>query len=222
LLIQSPDGYRLSGYETKVFPLRFEREVIGSTFPVEHDPAQFLDQILLGRELKDWSKDELKTALARWGVSWVFTVNSEGYALLADTIGKPIATVGDYRAFHVSSAPTRFLIGDGLIEAQVNRIELKRLRPKDGVIVIRYRYHPSWRATPNIPVFSYPIPEDPSGFIALKDPPESVTLRFDPLALMAKHWPKKLNTIEPYPRRTSKPRLLLVKVFEQIELFFWR
>jgi hypothetical protein len=127
----------------------------------------------------------------------VFTVNSEGHALLSDTLGDSIAKVGNYHAFRVSNAPTRFLVGDGLIEAKVNRIELKKLRPQNGLVVIRYRYNPSWRATPHMPVYSYPIAEDPSGFIALKDPPESVTLWFDPLTLMGKRWPKKLNTIEP-------------------------
>jgi hypothetical protein len=95
-------------------------------------------------------------------------------------------------------------IGDGLIEAKVNRIELKKLRPQNSLVVIRYRYHPSWRATPHIPVFSYPIPEDPSGFIALKEPGESVTLWFDPLALMAKPWPKKLNTVGPIPAKQNQ------------------
>jgi hypothetical protein len=197
LLIQSPDGYRHGRFETKIFPLRFEREVIGSNFSAVHDPAQFLDKVLLGRELKDWPKGELKTALDRWGVSWVFTVNSEGHVLLADTIGNSGVSVGDYQAFRISTAPTKFLMGDGLIEAKVNRIELTKLRPQNGLIVIRYRYHPSWRANPDMPVFSYPIPEDPSGFIAVKDPPETITLRFDPLALMAKPWPKNLNTLEP-------------------------
>jgi hypothetical protein len=87
------------------------------------------------------------------------------------------------------------------MEAKVNRIELKDLRSKDGLIVIRYRYHPSWRAKPDMPVFSYPIAEDPSGFIALEDPPETVTLHFDPLALMAKPWPKNSKTIELTPTK---------------------
>ena len=199
LLIQSPDGYRRGGFETKIFPLRFQREVIGSTFSAVHDPAQFLDKILLGRELKDWPEDELKAALHRWGISWVFTVNSEGHRLMAGTIATGGMRVGDYHAFRVSTPPTKFLIGDGLIEAKVNRIELKRLRPQNGLIVIRYRYHPSWRATPETPLLSYSIAEDPTGFIALRDPPESVTLKFDPLALMAKKWPKNVNTIQALP-----------------------
>jgi hypothetical protein len=199
LLVQSPDGYRFGGFETKIFPLRFEREVIGSNFSAVHDPAQFLDKILLGRELKDWPKDELKTALHRWGVSWVFTVNKEGHALFTNTVGRPVAEVGHYRAFKVSTAPTKFLMGDGILDVKVNRIDIEKLRPQDGLVVIRYRYHPSWRATPDMPVFSYPVPEDPSGFIALKDPPETVTLRFDPLAQMAKKWPKNLNTIQAIP-----------------------
>jgi hypothetical protein len=202
LLIQSPDGHRHGGFETKIFPLRFKREVIGSTFSAVHDPAQFLDKVLLGRELKDWTKDELKATLDRWGVSWVFTANSEGQALFTNTIGSPVAELGLYRAFRVSPAPaTRFLLGAGVMEAKVNRIELKDLRSKDGLIVIRYRYHPSWRAKPDMPVFSYPIAEDPSGFIALKDPPETVTLHFDPLALMAKPWPKNSKTIELTPTK---------------------
>jgi hypothetical protein len=213
LLIQSPDGYRFHGYETKVFPLRFEREVIGSNFSAVHDPAQFLDKVLLGRELKDWRKDELKAALDRWGVSWVFTVNSEGYTLLTDTLGNSGVTVGNYHAFHMSTFSNRFLMGEGLIEAKVNRIELKKIRPQDGLVVIRYRYHPSWRAEPDIPVYSYPIPEDPSGFIALKYPPESVTLRFDPLALLAKQWPKNLNTIEPVTAKKEQASTSVAKSF---------
>jgi hypothetical protein len=197
LLIQSWDGYRNGGYETQIFPLRFEREVIGCTFSQVQDPAQFLDNMLLGRELKDWSKDELKLALERWGVAWVFTVTSEGHALLARTVGIPAVEVGNYRAFQVQTSATRFLVGEGVVEVKVNRIELRKLRPQNGLVVIRYRYHPAWQAMPHVPILSYAIPEDPSGFIALQDPPDSVTLRFNPLAMVHAKWPEgKLNPIK--------------------------
>jgi hypothetical protein len=191
LLIQSADGYRNGGFESKIFPLRFEREVIGSNYSAVTDPAQFLDKVLLGRELNHWSKDELKAALERWGVTWIFTVTPEGHQLLTDAFGAPAAEVGNYRAFRMRPAPTRFLVGQGLIGAHVNRLELKQLRSQNGFVVIRYRYHPAWQPTPDVPIYPYPIPEDPYGFIAIKDPPESVTLRFDPLAMVHAKWPQK-------------------------------
>jgi hypothetical protein len=191
LLIQSSDGYRHGGFESKVFPLRFDREVIGTNYPAVADPAQFLDKVLLGRELNNWSTEELKAALERWGVTWAFTVTPEGDQLLTDAVGAPAAEVGNYRAFRMRTAPTRFLVGQGLIEAQVNRLELKKLRSQNGLIVIRYRYHPAWKSTPEVAISPYSIPEDSYGFIAIKDPPESVTLRFDPLMMVHAEWPQK-------------------------------
>jgi hypothetical protein len=213
LLIQSPDGHRNGGFESKIFPLHFEREVIGSNYSAVTDPAQFLAKVLLGRELKDWSKDELTAALERWGVAWVFTVTPEGHMLLTSVVGAPAAAVGNYRAFRMRTTPTRFLIGQGLIEARVNRLELRQLRSQNGLMVLRYRYHPAWKATPDIPIYPYTIPEEPHGFIAIKDPPESVTLHFDPLAMVHAKWPQQ--SLDP-PEMMSSEKVQSGSILEKM------
>jgi hypothetical protein len=189
LLIQSPDGYRFGDYETKVFPLAFDREVIGSNFPVVYDRAQFLDTVLFGRAVEAWSPQELPAALHRWGITWALTVTPEARALFASAFGAPVERVDRYDVFRVADTSSRFLVGTGTVVASVNRLELSGLKPERGRIVLRYRYHPGWRATPEIPIRRHPLPEDRSGFIALEDPPESLTLRFDPWGMLRARWP---------------------------------
>ena len=47
-------------------------------------------------------------------------------------------------------------------------------------MVIRYRYHPAWTCS-GAEIVSYPVPEDPMGFICLVNPPSTVELHFEPL-----------------------------------------
>jgi hypothetical protein len=190
LLIQSQDGYQYDGYEPRIFPLVFEREVIGCTFPEIYDPAQFLKKTLWGKELSKWSPDALLSSVKRWGISWVFTRTKEARKLFEKTISTPGKAVGKYHAFHVPGSHSRFLVGQGTISAKVNRLELTELLPKDGLIVLRYRYHPAWRTSMGLPVHQYPIPEDPTGFIALKNPSDNVTLYFDPYLMLRAPWPE--------------------------------
>ena len=189
LLIQSPDGYGLGDFETKILPMTLDREVIGSNYPVVYDPAQFLRTVLLGRPLEEWSPREVVPALERWGVAWAFTSTPNAHELFAAALGDPGEPIGTQRVFRIGEAPSRFLAGSGTVVASFNRLELSDLRADRGRVVIRYRYHPAWRATPGIPVERYPIPEGPSGFIALENPPESVTLRFQPWDMLRARWP---------------------------------
>jgi hypothetical protein len=190
LAIQSTDGYMYDGYETKIFPLILDREVIGSNFQITHDAPQFLSTMLLGRPIPDWEPDLLKEALTRWGLAWIFTVTPDARLLLATALDEPGQTVGNYQAFRVPGTVTRFASGTGQIKATVNRLELTQLEPDEGLVVLRYRFHPGWRADADIPIYSFAVPEDPAGFIALKNPPASVTLQFDPWAMLHEPWPE--------------------------------
>ena len=176
-------------YEPKIFALAFQREVIGHTFPVLFDPAQFRRHTLWGRHLSAWSPTELYATLERWGIAWVLAHSKEALSLLAQATGNVGETVGEYQAFRMPGPPTKFLVGQGQVIARVNRLELTGLRPENGLIVLRYRYHPAWQTTAGLPISQYPIPEDPSGFLALRNPPESITLSFHPWAMLRAPWP---------------------------------
>ena len=79
--------------------------------------------------------------------------------------------------------------GKGEVTAGINRLELAELRPDQGLVVLRYRYHPAWNAPPGVVLEPHPIPEDAVGFLALRDPPPSVTLRFSPRDMLFAAWP---------------------------------
>lgn len=176
-------------YEPRVLPLVLDREVVGNTFPLEGDPAQFQRHTLFGRRLEDWSAEDLRTALDRWGISWVFTRTEAAEQLISAATDSPGMPVGDYRAFRALSRPSRFLLGHGTVMAQVNRIDLTNLVAEDGLVVLRYRYHPAWETTSGVRIERYEIPEDPRGFLAVRNPPPEMSLRFDAWGMLTAKWP---------------------------------
>jgi len=190
LLVQSDDGYRYGGYEARALPLVLHREVIGCTFPASMDPVQFLSNVLFGKQISSWTPEEIRKTLERWGISWIFTRTKEAHMLFEKTFGTPGQMVGDYHAFHMPIKFSPFLVGRGQIKATVNRFELTELVSDDGLIVLRYRFHPAWTTNSNLPVERYPIPEDASGFIALKNPPSNITLKFDSKLFLNAPWQK--------------------------------
>ena len=203
LLIQSGPFY-----EPRVLPLSLDREVIGNTFPLEADPAQFLRGTLFGRRFEDWSAEELRSALDRWGISWVFTRREEVEPLIAMATHSQGVRVGDYTAFRALSRPSRFLAGRGTVTAKVNRIDLTNLVAEDGLVVLRYRYHPAWKTTSGMSIERYEIPEDPRGFLALKNPPPEVSLRFDAWGMLTAKWlPEAFRVSGGEPNR-SLPRVV--------------
>jgi hypothetical protein len=175
--------------ETKVFSLAFNREFIGSAYPRRKDPSQFVKGYLWQKKVEAWSSSELKAALNRWGVSWVFVL-SEGYrSVFVEATGNSGTRVDRYYIFKVPAPNTKFLIGSGDVNASINRISLQNLRAKNGIVVIKYRYHPAWKAPSGVKIHRYEIPEDAVGFIALENPPQNVVLQFDPIAMLKAQWP---------------------------------
>jgi hypothetical protein len=187
LLVQSLD------WQTKAMPLSLGREVIGHTFPVVNDPIQFKANSVFGKPFGAWQSEELRNALHRYGVAFVFTLTPEAGALFAKTLGEPGKLVESYQLFTVRPPTGRFLIGEGKLKAALNRLELSGVRPERGLVVLRYRYHPAWQASNGQQVERYPLPEDPTGFIALRTPPAELILKFSPWAMLWAPWPGLSN-----------------------------
>ena len=97
--------------------------------------------------------------------------------------------VGDYTAFRTLTRPSRFLAGRGSVRATLNRIDLTDLVAEDGLVVLRYRYHPAWTTTSGTTIERFEVPEDPRGFLALRNPPPEVRLRFDSWGMLTATWP---------------------------------
>jgi hypothetical protein len=184
LLIQTLD------HQGKAMPIALGREVIGITYPERSDPSQFKTDIVFGKPLHAWRPAQLLETLQLYGITLVFTRTDEAESLFAKTLSVPGESLGLYHMFPVRLSTGRFLIGDGQVKARVNHLELSRLRPEGGLIVLRYRYHPAWRTAGGEAVQRYPVPGDRAGFIALYDPPTELQLEFSPWAMLWTPWPE--------------------------------
>ncbi len=171
-------------------PLEFARitgcEVIGNAYPDSADPAQFLAKSLFGRQIKDWTVEELRVTCQRWGVSWAFASSEPARLLFAQLTGAPGKKAGPYQAFHVQSPQSRFFRGTGIVEAGINRITLSDLAEDEETLVLRYRYHPCWRADDeNVRLEKLDIPDDANGFLLIRKPARltHLALHFQPWRL---------------------------------------
>lgn len=150
--------------------------------------------MLWGKPIDAWEPGEMQEMLQRWGISWCFTYNQHGRELFEKITKTSGEQVGKYRAFKISEPESRFLLSTGQIQASVNHIELSQLQDEDGLVVLRYRYHPAWETSSGIPVYQYSLSEDPKGFLALKNPPESMKLVFNSRKILSATWPDQATS----------------------------
>lgn len=177
--------------EPKILGAAWQREVIGNTYPDQHDPAQFLRNRLWGKRISEWTPDDLRDALDRWGVSVAMLYTKDAVDLFTKTLGSPGEEVGLYRVYRISEQPSRFVQGRGNVLASVNRIELSELEPVEGGIVLRYRFHPAWEAVPEVKLRRFAVPESSAGFLLLENPPPDVVLHFRPWRMLRARWPQE-------------------------------
>ena len=173
---------------TMALPMVVGREVISSAFPDHPDPVQFNPERLFHRDFDSITQDEARASIERFGIDWVF-VHSEHWRTFFQRLTKQAGEeVGGYRAFEISRHTSRFLLGSGEVVARIDRIEVFPDGDADP-IVLRYRYHPGWTCDGASSIESFAIPEDPSGFLLLRDPGDKVVLRFDPRLARRRAWP---------------------------------
>jgi len=176
--------------EQLLIPLLTGREVIGTTYTDEYDPAQFHYNRVFGRAIDAWKPAEMKETLARWGVDWAFALTPDAKLLLSEATASAGEEAGPYRVFRTSKETSKFLVGSGRVETELNRIELRKLEPAGDWIVLRYRYHPAWEASdPGTSIYRYPLPEDAVGFLAIRNPGREVVLHFRPWKMLSARWP---------------------------------
>lgn len=180
--------------EQTILPHLLGREIIGNAYPNTADRSNFLLHSLWGSRLTDWQAEDLREAVQRWRIRWVIGHTEKAKTLLRAAFG-PGAELGPYEAFEVPSGVDSGLAGSASVQATVNRIEVTEITVEGGLVVIPYRYHPAFTCDEGSELLRYPVPEDPMGFIAIRDPPQSVTLRFRPRRLFTARWQDPLTWV---------------------------
>jgi len=174
--------------EQLLIPHLTGREVIGTSYTDQHDPIQFHYDSVLGRRIAAWQPAELREALSRWGVNWVFAFTPQAKKLFARTLDSSAEKVGPYLAFRCD-ATTRLLVGEAAVSASPNRIALSDIRADGGWLVLKYRYHPAWEPSgAEAEIYRLPLPEDEVGLLAIKNPGGKLSLVFRPWKMLSARW----------------------------------
>lgn len=152
------------------------RQIIGGPHLwvwIQHGYANAGIWDLFGRDLKDYTPDELRQALQTYNVQWALTnadwaENSPFYTLdkalaAAPGLMERVTTVGGFHVYRATWPANDFLIGQGRVEADYNRLTVRQASP--GGVVLKLHWLPTLRSDPPLPLASYPVLEDPVGFI---------------------------------------------------------
>ncbi len=166
--------------EGKILSVIWGREVVGNAYPDQHDSANFVANKLFGREIDDWNPSLLRETLAQWGINWVITSTESARQLFQKMYPESCHVVGSLHAFHISRSTDRLLIGSGKVVASINYFAISDIDAENGVIVLRYRFHPAWRSNDGSQISPFPVLGEPAGFIAIRPVSNKVELHFSP------------------------------------------
>ncbi len=78
--------------------------------------------------------------------------------------------------YEVNRNPSFYLKGEGTVQADYNRLELKNIIPEQNEIIISYHWMKNFRAIPTAQVERVFLAGDPVGFIKIKNPHKSLVL----------------------------------------------
>lgn len=190
----SPDGRILiehSDFETNhqyygthlpyLFPLLTNREYIGNYLyynPTLDAFTSFCSGYLFQRPIKQYTPEVIWPYINIYNIKWIivwsdtartFFESAPHYFTFKKRIDK-------FFIFEANRMQSFFIKGQGKIKAELNRIELRDLKAKDGEVIIAYHWMKYLRTTPKTTLNQTFFLKDPVGFITLKNPPKNVLI----------------------------------------------
>jgi len=87
-----------------------------------------------------------------------------------------MAEIDKFTIYEVKRKPSFFLKGNGMVTSDYNRLELNRIVPENGEIIINYHFMEGLRTKPARTLERVSIGDDPVGFIRIVDPPSSLVV----------------------------------------------
>ncbi|MFL5330560.1 MAG: hypothetical protein ACJ8C4_16785 [Gemmataceae bacterium] len=135
-------------------PLDFSIPVLtGRDLESDDQPWSFAGGVLGGRNVADWSDNDLQRFCDRWNIGWIRAVNSATRERLGRWNAAKVwnsTSMSTAAMFSIDRPQTYFLKGRGELEtASLNQIVLKDVVPEHGEVVLCFCWHPGWTAAPS-------------------------------------------------------------------------
>ncbi len=168
-----------------ILPALLPRECVGGPLPnafIKHHHVGFHDGRFLDREIEksseDWLMDRVRLYNIKWAVCWS-DASKNKLRGIKDLVNEK-AIFRDIAVFEFTYDPDFFLKGRGTTEADYDRIRLSDLCPEGNEVIIKYHYDPGFKAEPEAELFRADVPDDPIGFIGIRNPGKELILYYSP------------------------------------------
>ena len=163
-------------------PALIHRQLIGGPLPnafIKHHYASFHDGLFLNKPIQEYTDQELQEKMSLYNIHWAVAWDARSKIRLEKFYaGRKAATFGGVEVFEIRNRPDWFLVGSGDLQADYDRIELRRLKPVNKMVVIKMHWLDGFQSEPACELFRFPVPGDPIGFIGLKNPRSELVLKY--------------------------------------------
>jgi len=164
-----------------LFPLITNREYIGNYayYPVCLDNfTSFTSYSLFDKPIHYYKHETLWPYINLYNIKWVIVWSDNSRSLFESnpnyfTFKKRI---DKFSIFEANRAQSFFIKGQGEINAEINKIELKNITPEDGEVILSYHWMKYLKTNPPRILEKTFFEEDPVGFIKIIDPPSSIVI----------------------------------------------
>jgi hypothetical protein len=172
------------GHFPALFPEYLKREYLCGPrpmYPIQHAYASFTRGVLFEKKLATYTAEELRRMFDTYNVRWIVCWYGESkkfFERFPDYIIK-IGNVDKFIIYEVKRRPSFFIKGEGTVNSDYNRLELKDIVPEDNELIISYHWMENFKAQPEVAIEKVLMAGDPIGFIKIKNPPSSLVIATD-------------------------------------------
>ena len=169
------------GHFPHILPHLTGREFIGNDCaynPTKDSVVSFINGILFQRPIETLGLQDVAPRFDLYNIGWVicWTGQAKTFFNRYPEYFVPDGAIAQFSLYKVNRRPSFFIKGSGIAHAEMNRIELKNLAPKDGEVIISYHWMKYLKTDPPAAMEPTFFLHDPVGFIKLKNPPHSVLI----------------------------------------------
>ena len=134
------------------------------------------------RRMNTVSTDELEEFLERYNIGWVACWSQEARAIFRSRPDRfrHETTLGKTDFFTILRDPTFFLVGDGVLQAGYNSIDLRDVCPENGRIRLSYHYIPGMKIRGKGELVPFTVSGDPTPLIEIRNPGRELIIQYDP------------------------------------------
>jgi hypothetical protein len=163
-------------YLSSFIPNWTGHQLVGGPVSYIGDFAEFHSSVLFKQPIQTLSKTKLRDYLERYNIGAVVAFHPLSVARFSrfEDLVTPVRQIGPVVLFRVRQKSNWFIEGSGSVHAQFDQLKLDQVR--GDVVVLKYHWTEALTVDPPTKIEPVQVGDDPTPFIRLIDPPESLVI----------------------------------------------